>query len=233
MILSLPPLFTGLAVKEIDPFKAACEQAILGCDGGLVVYAAGADRLQAAIVFAPEVPLGDAIVMLPVCGVGFQNALGALAPPEVAVHLEWAGGVRVNGGVCGRLRVAASTKAVQEEPDWLVVGLDLTLWPPHDDPGGMPDHTSLYAEGCGEVEADRLLEAWVRHTLVGINRFSDGDLAALHREWTGLVHGIGEETEMAGKNGTFIGVDAQFGMLLRDEDMTHLIPLTTLLAGNP
>ncbi|MDP2738655.1 MAG: P-loop NTPase [Pseudorhodobacter sp.] len=36
-----------------------------------------------------------------VCAVGAQNALGALAPPESAVHLDWTGGIRLNGGHCG------------------------------------------------------------------------------------------------------------------------------------
>ena len=60
---------------------------MLGCDAGLVVHNISPDTLRAAIVFAPEVTLEEAIVMLPTCGIGFQNALGALAPPAVAVHL--------------------------------------------------------------------------------------------------------------------------------------------------
>ncbi len=62
-------------------------------------------------------------MMLPVCGVGFQNALGALAPPEVAVHLEWNGNIRVNGAVAGRLQMAAAPLSPEEIPDWLVVGV--------------------------------------------------------------------------------------------------------------
>ncbi len=228
MTLEFPPLFSGLEVQA-DPFATACAQAAQGCDPGLVVYSPGADRLRGAIVFAPEVPLADAMVMLSVCGIGFQNALGVLAPPEVGVHLDWHGGIRVNGASCGTLRVAASTTDPQVEPEWLVIGLDLTLWPLSDDPGATPDQTSLYAEGCAEVEPDRLLEAWVRHTLVGINRFGEGDMAGIHREWAGLVYGIGENIEMAGKKGVFLGVDERFGMLLKDSSGTHLIPMTHIL----
>ena len=100
---TFPPLLSGLAASG-DPFDAAIAQAALGCDAGLVIYNLAADALRAAIVFAPEVPLDDAIAMLPACGIGFQNALGALAPPEVAVHLHWHGGIRVNGATCGRCR---------------------------------------------------------------------------------------------------------------------------------
>ena len=108
--VTFPPLMSGHAVSgDQDPFETACIKAVQGCDAGLVVYNLGADLLRAALVFAPEVALRDAVAMLPTCGVGFQNALGALAPPEVAVHLEWDGGIRVNGARCGQLRAMAST----------------------------------------------------------------------------------------------------------------------------
>lgn len=229
-----PPLFAGLRVAGgADPFVKACAEALKGCDAGLVTYDLGDRALRAAIVFTPEAPLADAMTILPVCGVGFQNALGALAPPEVAVHLGWDGGIRVNGAHCGRFRVASATDDPATVPDWLIVGLDLQLWPESDDPGETPDQTALYAEGCADVQADALLEAWVRHTLVGINRWEDDGAAAVHTDWRALAHGIGDEATMAGHSGTFLGVDERFGMLLRDTETTHLIPLTHLLEDAP
>lgn len=227
---TFPPLFSGQAVEgQIDPFEKACVEAVRGCDAGLVVYNLGANELRGAMVFAPEVSLEAAMAMLPLCGVGFQNALGALAPPEVAVHLEWAGGLRVNGARCGRLRAAASGKDPEAEPDWLVIGLEVPLWPASDDTGHTPDQTALYAEGCVEVDAARLLEAWVKHTLVGINGWQDEGVAPLHGNWRALAHGLGEPVEILGKRGTFLGVDEKFGMLVRDAETTHLIPLTKVL----
>ena len=81
----------------------AIAAADVGCDAGLVIFDLAADRLRAAIVFAPDLTLADAAVILPVCGVGLQNAIGALGPPEVSVHLGWDGTVYVNGGRCGRV----------------------------------------------------------------------------------------------------------------------------------
>ena len=228
--LTFPPLFHGLAVEgQIDPFQKACAEALKGCDPGLVVYNLGAQVLRAAIVFTPEVPLADALVILPVCGIGFQNALGALAPPEVAVHLEWDGAIRINGARAGKLRVASGGDEPFEEPLWVVVGLELTLWPQSDDPGHAPDETALFAEGCADVDISALTEAWVRHTLVGINRWTDEGVAPVHKDWRGLAHGIGEAVDMAGHSGTFLGVDEKFGMLIRDDETTHLISLTHLL----
>ena len=229
---SFPPLFSGLAVEgQVDPFDKACAEAARGCDAGLVVHDLGANLLRAALVFAPDVELVDAMAMLPLCGVGFQNALGALGPPEVAVHLEWAGGLRINGASCGTLRVAASSSNPKAEPDWMVIGLELPLWPETDTPGDTPEQTALYAEGCADVNAMELLESWVKHTLVGINTWTEDGVKALHKDWRGLSHGIGEDITMNEISGTFLGVDEQFGMLIRAADTTHLVPLTYLLEG--
>ena len=229
---SFPPLFSGLAVEsQVDPFDKACAEAARGCDAGLVVHDLGANLLRAALVFAPDVELVDAMAMLPLCGVGFQNALGALGPPEVAVHLEWAGGLRINGASCGTLRVAASSSNPKAEPDWMVIGLELPLWPETDTPGDIPEQTALYAEGCADVNAMELLESWVKHTLVGINTWTEDGVKTLHKDWRGLSHGIGEDITMNEISGTFLGVDEQFGMLIRAADTTHLVPLTYLLEG--
>jgi hypothetical protein len=227
--LSLPPLLwdeaaTGSAVEH------ACLRATQGCDAGLIAHNMGANTLQVALVFAPEVSLADAMAMLPLCAVGFQNALGALAPPEVAVHIAWDGQVRINGASCGHFEVVASDTDPEATPDWLVVGFTLPLWPEDDSTEGeKPDQTTLYAEGCIDVKAPTLVEAFARHTLNGIGRWEDVGSKPLHDEWRGIAHGIGEDTQRNGIHGTFLGVDERFGMLLRHGETTDLIPLTTLL----
>ena len=113
--------------------------------------------------------------------------------------------------------------------DWLVIDLTLSLWPTNDDTGLIPDMTALYAEGCAEVNAVDLLEAWVRHTLVGINAWADGGIKKLHRDWVGLAHGLAGEVHAAGQSGTFIGVDESMGLLLKVAGDTRLIPLTANL----
>ena len=230
MTLSLPPLFAGTEVTgAVDPFDKACAMAALGCDGGTVVSNIQADLVRAAIVFAPEVPLEDAMAMLPLCGVGFQNALGALAPPEVAVHLSWDGQIKVNGAGCGRLRAAASSGQREVVPDWLVIGLEVPVMQTASAPGENPEITALYDEGCAEVDSATLIEAWVRHTLAWLNRWQDEGNAPLHGEWMGLVLNVGEPVSRTEQSGTFLGVDDRFGMLIRDTETTHLVPLSTVL----
>ncbi len=224
-----PPLFCGLDADGADPFALACAQARAVCDAGLVTYDLAHDRLRAGIVFAPEVPLRDAAAMLPLCGVGFQHALGALAPPEVAVHLGWGGEIYLNGGHCGDLKIAAADPDPNAVPAWLVIALSLELWPPSEDTGLTPDATALYAEGCGEVDPKTLLEAWVRHTLVELNDWAEDGNARLHRSWLGLAHGRDRGLTVAGQQGTFIGLDENLGLLLKSDGESRLIPLTALL----
>lgn len=233
-----PPLFEGLGLTgQADPFAKAQLQATMGCDAGLVVYNLTADQLRAAIVFAPEVPLEAAMPVQICCAIGFQNALGALAPPEVGVHLDWTGSIFVNGASCGRMRVAASTSDPAAEPDWIVVGLELPLLPiDPNTPGNAPDQTCLFEEGCVDIAPEDLLSAWVRHTLVWINRMEETGMKPLNEEWRGLAKNLGEEVSFTlgdtTHSGVFMGVDEHFGMLLRNGDDTRLIPLSTLLQGD-
>lgn len=230
-----PPLFHGLALSgQADPFAKAIAEALRGCDAGLVVHNVAADWLRAALVLAPEVPLREAMSALVASGLGFQNALGALAPPEVAVHLAWDGGIAVNGAACGRLRAAASHDSPDATPDWLVIGLEIPLIPQEDsDPSTAPERTCLMEEGCADVDPVMLLEAWVRHTLVWLNRLEEEGPRRLHEDWRGLCREIGEEVRVTvggePREGVFLGVDEHFGMLLRGGEETHVVPLTALL----
>lgn len=228
--LQFPPLFQGEPLSgQADPFERAIALAVTGTEPGTVVYNLGGNVLKASLIFTPEVPLEQAMTILPVCCLGFQAALGALAPPEVAVHLEWDGRIRVNGAVCGRMRVKASTTDPDTVPDWLVLGLELDMKNAAEAPGKDPDTTCLYEEGCAEILAENLLEAWVRHSLYWINRWLDDGTRPVHADWRGLVPSLGEALEIDGRSGTFVGVDENFGMLLRTGDSTDLIPLSTRL----
>lgn len=226
--LSFPPLMWGEDAPG-DAFDHAVARATLGCDAGLVAYRLGAQTLETALVFAPEVPLAKAMAMFPLCGVGLQNALGALAPPEVSVHLGWEGKMYINGARCGEFRAVASDTAPDQVPDWLVIGFTLPLVPPSEETGLTPDQTALFAEGCADVSPPALVESWSRHVLNWLNRWETEGVAPLHAEWRGLARGMGEPAQHGAHSGTFMGVDEDFGMLLRDIDTTHLIPLTKLL----
>jgi len=226
---SFPPLMQGINTAGADPFEAACSEAAEGCDAGTILYDASPERLRAAIVLAPEVPLSDAAAMLPLTGVALQNALGALGPSELAVHLGWDGAIRVNGGLCGAVRGATDTQDADAEPGWLVTGFELVFARGNVAGGETPDETDLMSEGCGDLTPVDLLESWSRHLLNGISRWEEDGMGPLHGEWRGLAHGMGQNGVWLGKPGQFLGLDEKLGLLLRTDGQTMLLPVTDLL----
>lgn len=231
-----PPLIKGMAAGPANPLTIASAEAQRGTDAGLLVWSLTEERLRAALVLAPETPLSHAASGLVACGVALQNALGVLVPPETAVHLEWSGGLRMNGGHLGGMRLYSSTSDPDSIPDWMIVSLELSLTLPDKsalEPGETPDWTALDQEGGGEIDALDVLEGWSKHALVWLNELdSPNGLAALYREWKGLVWHLGQDTAVTLPGtrigGRFLGVDENFGMLLKSGDETRLIPLTTL-----
>lgn len=232
---SFPPLLKGLATGPANPLAVAVREAEKGVDSGLLTWSLSPERLRAAIVLAPEIPLEQAMAAFCACGVALQNALGTYAPPETAVHLDWTGGIRLNGGHVGGLRAVASTRDPKAVPDWLVVGIELTLALPDKlEPGETPDWTALSQEGCGEIDPHMILEGWSRHAMLWLGALDDAKgRAGLHREWQGLAWNIGKEISLpmdgARQKGVFLGVDENFGMLLKFGEKTHLIALSKLL----
>ena len=235
IVPSFPPLLKGLATGPANPFTVAIAEAERGVDSGLLAWSLSPERLRAAIVLAPEMPLEPAMAAFCACGVGIQNALGTHAPPETAVHLDWTGGIRLNGGHAGGLRAAASTRDPKAEPDWLVVNLELTLALPDKlEPGETPDWTSLAQEGCGDIDPPLILEAWSRHAMLWLNALDEPKgRSDLYREWKSIAWKLGEDISLpldgTRQNGTFLGIDENFGMLLKLGAKTHLIPLSKLL----
>ncbi len=233
---SLPPLFSGRAAEH--PFRAAVDAARAGTDPGLLAYDIRPDRLSAALVLAPEVPLEDAMAMVLATANGFADAFGALAPSEMACQFDWPGTIRINGGRAGTIRAAASTADPLAEPDWLVIGLELAFaTETQREPGETPEETTLREEGCGDIAPTRMLESWSRHTLVRIHDWTEAGIARLHRDWLGRAFGHGAEIEVRlpdeTVSGRFTGLDEKGGLLLTSGTGTRLLPLMAMLEEIP
>ena len=226
---SFPPLLSGEEVNPgQDPFHKACASASIGVDPGKLTWSRRADAMDAALVLSPEQPLDEAIGVVFALANGMADAVGALAPPEVAVHFDWPGGFRLNGAHCGAMRAMAATSDPRSVPEWLVIGAQIAYLPALEEAGGEnPDQTSLIEEGCGDVTPLRLLESWSRHSLVWINTFLDRGFLPLHSTWCGRAWQMGEP--LSDGSGTFMGLDEQGGMLLRSGEKTSLRPLTEIL----
>ena len=224
---SFPPLLRGAACPAgHDVLAKAVAEAGLGAEPGLVVWRCRAQATEAALVLAPEAPLGQAVSVAFAVALGLGDALGALAPPEVAVHYDWPGGVRVNGATAGRIRAAASTSDAGAEPDWLVIAFEIRLLPETESPGETPGRTCLAEEGCAEITPEALLESAARHSLVWINTWVEDGFAPLHDAWRARAWGLGEALE---DGAVFLGLDEWGGQLVRTPEGTGLRPLTRLL----
>jgi len=226
-------VFETLRVTPAGPvlLEAHRERLLAGCHAlGIPFDADGLDAWQQQAaergLLAPQAPLGQAVSVAFAVALGFGDALGALAPPEVAVHYEWPGVFRVNGARCGAMRVMADTADATAEPDWLVIALDVPFLPEGADPGETPDRTCLGEEGCVDITPERLLESWSRHTLMWINTWMTDGFAPLHEAWRARARGIGEDLP---EGGTFVGLDEWGGQLVRSGAETRLRPLTRLL----
>ncbi len=233
---TFPPLLTGIPVPaRTDPLQKALAAAQTGdeVEPGTIHYAENDGTFRVALTLAPEEPAGDAVRVTFAVMLGLADALGALAPPEVAVHFDWPFGVKVNGAHCGDIRVALDTRDPQAEPDWLIVAIDLAVAiEPGRVPGVQLDRTTLHDEGCGEITVPALIESWARHSLVWIRRYLDDGIDPVLAAWKVKCDGVGEEVPTAG-GGTFMGLDPNGGMLLRNGSETRLITLHETVERNP
>lgn len=229
---TFPPLLTGHAVKRpARPFAEAVEgarSARLGA--GDVVWSRDVTRLECAIVLEPEVSRRRAQEMLYVAMVAFGDALGAVAPPEVAVTYRWPQTILVNGAHVGEMPIAMAAESdAGGAPAWLVVGAEIAL---RDDkrgfePGLTPDRTTLYDEGCGEVTRTSLIESYCRHFLAWVHTWEQEGFAPAHQSWLGRAHDRDREITIDGGgeslSGTFVGLDESGNLLLRTAAGVELV----------
>lgn len=208
---------------DVDPLAASVAAARDGVDAGTVFWALREDRLEAAIVFAPEAPLRRALTAIFALEQALTDAIGALGPPETAVYWAWPDVLLLNGARAGRIRVAAAGDDLDAVPGWLVFALSLRRLPRDDaDPGLRPDETSLAEEGCGDLGVRELASAWARHALYRVTSWEEGGLAPIMREWRGRAEGEGGEVAIAlGKEapaeGAWLGLDEEGALTVRTE----------------
>lgn len=185
---TFPPLLEGHAIPGTqEAFAEACVRAGTGELGaGSVVWSKNVSQIDMAIVLEPDVPLETAVQMMPLAMVAIGDCLGALTPPQVGVTFTWPGDIRVNGGLAGHIRAAASGKRdASSVPDWMVLGLWLRHM--HEDrepePGEVPDRTWLSEEGCAELTRTDFIESYARHFLTWLNDWNDEGFRSIHGSW--------------------------------------------------
>lgn len=186
--LQLPPVFSLSTLdRNQDSFAAALTSARAGNAGdGAFFWSARQDQIDLSIVLEPEDSVEESLQVFYVATVAFGDALGALAPPVVAVHIGAPDRIEVNGAVAGGLRMElADVSAPDDLPGWLVLGLKLAVEadPADDSPGRTANRTTLFDEGCGEVTAAGLVESFARHFLSWVNRWHEEGFEPVRLAW--------------------------------------------------
>ena len=168
----LPSVFTPHALREGGDALAEAVR-LAGEGAGTLAWVGAYARAEAAVVLEPEQPLGAARLAMLVAANALAEALGAYGPPEVPLVWRWPGTLLVNGGDCGRLRLAAPPGAVEAAvPDWIAVGFEVALAAPAGrEPGADPGRTCLEEEGFAGLDAPTLTASWARHLMAGLDRW--------------------------------------------------------------
>ena len=182
----LPPILTPIpVVKNVDVFAKAI--AVAGkSETGTVLYSENPEYVEVAIILSPEVPKIKCNQMLYIMMVASGDAIGALAPPEVAVTYAFPGFIFLNRGEAGLVKIeVAPSNDDQSIPDWMVVGLKLRLNNNIEINQNEinPDITSLADEGGGYVSRTRAIESLSRHFLAWISQWEDEGFKPVTEVW--------------------------------------------------
>ena len=206
----LPPILTPIpVVNGIDVFAKAI--AVAGkSETGTVLYSENPEYVEVAIILSPEIPKIKCNQMLYIMMVASGDAIGALAPPEVAVTYAFPGFIFLNRGEAGLVKVEiAPTNDDQSIPDWMVVGLKLRLNNNIEinENEINADLTSLADEGGGYVSRTRAIESLSRHFLAWVSQWEDEGFKPVTEVWNKRREETKVVTLKSGQEVSWVGLD--------------------------
>ena len=226
----LPPLLTAVAVPSGQNVHHKAIALAASSEVGTVFYSEAVDRMHIAVVLGPEVAVADASQMLFAMMIGIGDAIGALAPPEVAVSYQMPGYILLNKGRAGVVRMAVDPAAGADSvPDWMVVSAEVMI--SIDDAGlenwrqdSEYEHTSLTEEGGGHISRTRLVESCSRHFLVWVNRWQDDGFRPLFDAWMHRLETSLQVVFEATSGVEWLGLDETGAMLVKVDGKPISIP---------
>jgi hypothetical protein len=202
-----------LAPPGASAFAYALESAATHGAGALLI-AESELTLDFALVLEPEQPLREASRVFFVCMAATADAIGACAPPERPVTIDWPDTFRFDQARIGGGRLGWPERAAEDEiPDWIVFSATLLRTKRQaGDPGHTPDSTSLEDEHVAPEDHNAIVESFARYLLRGLDLWdergfaavSDAYLARLTRDGSGgpepadAAELLGERAERAG-----------------------------------
>lgn len=219
-----PPVYSGHPVKAPEtPLPAAIAAIASGkAEAGHLFWARATENASCAIVLEPDRPLEVAMQAVPVAMVAVGDAVGAIAPPNVAVTYRWPGTILMNGARAGKIGAVLPVRPeAGGNVPWLVLTMDIAIRREGKtvEPGYRADETVLWEEGCGEIDRTRLLESFSRHLLAWMDSWEADGFGTVHEIWMFRAADRDEPVAINGKsgitNGTMIGIDDKGGLLVR------------------
>jgi len=201
-------LITGHSVAPAEPaFAVACKRAASGELGAAdLVWNQSEDCVELALILEPEVALVGTREIFLLAATALADSLGALMPPMTAVLLRWPSTILINAARAGSLQFAASTVDDAEIPDWIVIGVTLNLQrpPANAEADVEPGTTSLFDEGGGDLDRNKVLESFAAHMLTWIHAWQEEGFAAAHDQLLGRIEGHEKPAAISARAGATI-----------------------------
>ncbi len=225
-----PPIYTGHDIDASgDPVRKALDAVAAGtAQGGDIFWSRATSIASCAIVLEPDKPLEIALQAVPLAMVALGDALGAIAPPNVAVTYRWPSIILVNGAKAGWVKAVLpefpkAGRSLQRLV--LAVMLRVAFESEIVEPGERADETALREEGCGDIDRTQILESFSRHFLAWLDRWEDEGFEAVHQLWlfraADLDGQCSIETRTGSITGTMLGLDDNGGLIMRTDDGVH------------
>lgn len=227
MTPQFPPLITGHMLKpgQSPVRKAAAGAAKKKYGAGDLLWLNDPDTLDYAIVLEPEVARAASLQMVFTQMVALGDAIGAIAPPEVAITYRWPGMVLANGATIGHVSaVLADEDTAEGYPAYLVIGTHLAIRPKvySNDPGLTRDSTTLWDEGCGELDAMMVLDSTARHFLNWVHTWEEDGFTPVLAVLDGRMT-PGHAITVDGAEAAYLGLDEAGNALIKLAGSTKLI----------
>lgn len=233
MTPQFPPLLTSHELKPgQSPARKAAGGAAKGKYGaGDVLWLRDNDTLDYAIVLEPDVNRVKALDMVFVQMVALGDAIGAIAPPEIAITHHWPNKLLANSAEIGYVSAIISENDGPDGcPSYMVISTHIKVRPTIDniDPGLDQSRTTLWDEGCGDLDAMQVLDSTARHFMNWVHTWNEEGFQPILTQLDGRMV-QGHALSINNIEGTFLGLDESANLLLKIEGGTKLVTVVDAL----
>jgi len=230
---TFPPLLKGHRVaagkSPVKRAKAMVAKGELGA--GDLLWTEDTNNLLFCIILEPEVSRARCNEMLFLMMVAFGDAIGALAPPEMAITYRWPNDIQLNDASIGNCTLEFSEGDVEGVPEWMIISLRVAIKPKDimHDPGNEAWRTTMWEEGCGDITRTELLESTARHFINWMHSWNEEGFKTIHDQWSGracekakILDGLIDDE--------FIGLDENGNALIKSDNGIQVMDVVDALA---